>query len=221
MHDATHEHSLVAHQFDDARQQQEAATVGMWAFLITEVMFFGGLILAYVIYRNAYPESFHAASRVLNEVLGGVNTCVLLVSSFTMALGVRAAQLGDRKKLMMYIILTMIFGAAFLGVKVVEYAEKFEHHLVPGATFHFHGVPGHEHAPNAEIFFSLYFAMTGVHALHMIVGLGLMFWLLNKARKGAYSKDYYNPVEICGLYWHFVDIVWIFLYPLLYLIDRS
>ncbi len=220
MSDAGH-NSLVAHQFDDARQQQEAATVGMWAFLITEVMFFGGLILAYMIYRTSYPESFHAASRVLDIWVGCFNTCVLLVSSFTMALAVRAAQLGDKKKLVMFIVLTMIFGAAFLGVKAYEYAGKFEHHLVPGPTFHFHGVPGHEHAPQAEIFFSLYFAMTGVHALHMIVGLGIMTWLLIKAAKGRFSKDYYNPVEISGLYWHFVDIVWIFLYPLLYLIDRT
>jgi cytochrome c oxidase subunit 3 len=215
----SHSHSFVAHQFDDAVQQQESSTLGMWVFLITEIMFFGGLMLAYSIYRTNYPDSFHAASRHLSEPLGFINTCVLLVSSLTMALAVRSAQLGRQKALQLFIVVTMILGATFLVIKGFEYADKIEHHLVPGASYAFHEAPAH--ADKTEIFFSLYFAMTGLHAFHMIIGLGIMTWLFLQARKGRFSGDYYNPVEISGLYWHFVDIVWIFLFPLLYLIDRS
>jgi cytochrome c oxidase subunit 3 len=213
-------HSLVAHQFDDAIQQKDASTVGMWVFLVTEIMFFGGLLCAYMIYRSLYPESFQAASRELNETMGLINTCVLLCSSLTMALGVHAAHEGKRKALMGYIGTTMVFGIAFLVIKGFEYATKFEHHLVPGPNFAFHAEPG-VHADQAQIFFSLYFALTGLHGLHMIIGLGIMTWLLIKAKRGRFSPAYYNPVEVAGLYWHFVDIVWIFLFPLLYLIDRT
>ena len=168
--------------------------------------------------------------------MGTVNTCVLLVSSLTMAMGVHAAQEGKRKALMGFIAVTMVLGAAFLVVKGFEYADKIHHHLVPGSSYHFEPVHGAEsalgeHAAHAahvmanpaatEMFFSIYFALTGLHAFHMIIGLGLMTWLLIRARQGRFTPEYYNPVEICGLYWHFVDIVWIFLFPLLYLIDRS
>jgi len=219
---ADHHHSLVAHQFDDAEQQKEASALGMWAFLITEVLFFGGLILAYTIFRNEYGMAWAAGSHELNVALGGFNTAILIISSFTMAMAVHSAQLGNKNKLVLFLILTLVFGSAFLGVKVIEYGDKIEHHLVPGANFEYHGEFIDRVNPrNVELFFFLYFAMTGVHAAHMIVGaLLLVVWLIPKSRKGAYSADYYAPIENFGLYWHFVDIVWIFLYPLLYLIGR-
>lgn len=214
-------HSTVAHQFDDAVQQREATTVGMWVFLVTEIMFFGGLLLAYFIYRATYPKEFLYASHELDPTVGTINTCVLLVSSLTMALAVHAAQEGKRKSQVAYILTTMILGATFLVVKGFEYASKFEHHLVPGASFQFHSAHPIDNPGAPEIFFSIYFALTGLHAFHMIIGLGIMTWLLVKAMRGRFTPEYYNPVEVSGLYWHFVDIVWIFLFPLLYLIDRS
>jgi cytochrome c oxidase subunit III len=205
-----------AHQFENARQQREAATLGMWAFLVTEVLMFGGLFLTYAVYRVAYPEAYAAASHHLNVPIGAFNTAVLIGSSLTMALAVRSAQLGRQSQLLLFLILTMALGGVFLGVKVVEYADKFEHHLVPGASFHFEGAQ----ARPAQIFFGLYFAMTGLHASHMIIGEGILAVLLWMARRGRFSPAYYTPVELFGLYWHFVDIVWIFLFPLLYLIGR-
>ena len=188
----------------------------MWLFLVTEVMFFGGLIAAYIIYRTLYPNAFVAGSHHLDITLGGTNTAVLIVSSLTMALAVRAAQLGSRKGVIVFLILTMVLGSAFLGVKYQEYSHKFHDHLVPGPNFQFEG----PEAQHAQLFFSLYFAMTGVHALHMIIGIGLLMWLLIKSVLGRFSTHYYTPVEMVGLYWHFVDIAWIFLFPLLYLIGR-
>ena len=219
----TGEHrGLVAHQFDDAAQQQEAATLGMWAFLITEILFFGGLIMAYTLFRNQYPMAFVAGSRELDVALGGFNTAILIISSLTMALAVHFAQLGDRKKLVLFLVATLIFGGAFLGVKVIEYADKIEHHHVPGFGFEYHGEFADQVNPrNVELYFFLYFGMTGVHAAHMVAGaLLLIVWLIPTAYRGAYSAQYYSPIEMFGLYWHFVDIVWIFLYPLLYLIGR-
>ncbi len=204
-------------QFDTAEQQKDASTLGMWIFLITEIMFFGGMFLAYVVYRSAYPHVFAVASSSLNAVIGAINTAVLLCSSFTMVLAVRAAQLGQRKAVIVLLILTLILGLAFLGVKGYEWNEKFQEHHIPGPTFHLEGV---DMQGPAQIFFSLYFAMTGLHALHMIIGAGLLTWLLIAAYKGKFSADYMTPVDIAGLYWHFVDIIWIFLFPLLYLIDR-
>jgi cytochrome c oxidase subunit 3 len=204
-------------QFDTAGQQKDASTLGMWIFLITEIMFFGGMFLAYVVYRSAYPQVFAVASSSLNAVIGAINTAVLLCSSFTMVLAVRAAQLGQRKAVIVLLILTLILGLAFLGVKGYEWNEKFQEHHIPGPTFHLEGV---DMQGPAQIFFSLYFAMTGLHALHMIIGAGLLTWLVIAAYKGKFSADYMTPVDIAGLYWHFVDIIWIFLFPLLYLIDR-
>jgi len=218
---STDHHSLVAHQFDDAEQQQEAATLGMWSFLITEILFFGGLILAYTIFRNKYPGAFQAGSHELDVLLGGANTAVLIFSSFTMAMAVHFAQLGKQKLVFWYMVGTLAFGGTFLGVKAYEYNDKIEHHHVPGPNFEYHGEFASEVNPrNVELFFFLYFAMTGVHAVHMIAGAGVLIWLMFKVRAGAFSRDYYAPVEMFGLYWHFVDIVWIFLYPLLYLIGR-
>lgn len=209
--------SLVAHHFEDIEQQRETVTLGMWAFLVTEVMFFGGAFAAYAVYHEMYPGAFTEASNRLNVILGAVNTAVLICSSLTMAMAVRAAQLNQRRNLLVFLVLTIILGAAFLGIKGVEYSHKFDEHLFPGTSFVFEG----PHASQAQIFFSLYFALTGLHALHMIIGIGLMSALLYRSWKGRFSPEYYAPVEIAGLYWHFVDIVWIFLFPLLYLIGRA
>lgn len=206
----------VAHHFDDAEQQHDASSLGMWLFLIQEVMFFGGLFTAYVVYRTAYPEAFHAGSHELDIGLGAFNTLVLLTSSLTMALSVHAAQVSKRGMLLVNLVLTLILGLVFLGVKVIEYSAKFEHHLVPGPHFAFHGAE----AGNVELFFSLYFAMTGLHALHMIIGAGLLLVLIWRGAQGMFNKYYCTPVEMVGLYWHFVDLVWIFLFPLLYLLGR-
>ena len=204
-------------QFDTEAQQKDASTLGMWIFLITEVMFFGGLFLAYTVYRRWYPEIFAVASNSLNVYIGAANTVVLLCSSFTMVMAVRAAQLGKREAIILFLILTLILGGVFLGVKAYEWNQKFEEHHVPGATIFFEGIS--RQGP-AQIFFTLYFAMTGLHALHMVVGVGLLTFLLIETKRGRYSAAYMTPVDIVGLYWHFVDIIWIFLFPLLYLIDR-
>ena len=206
--------TALAHQFEDLGQQKDASVFGMWIFLVTEVMFFGGMFCGYAAYRYRFHDAFRAGSEHLNTLLGLINTAVLIASSLTMAMAVHAAQVSKRKQLIAFLIATMVLGSVFLGIKVVEYREKFEHHLVPGPTFHFDG------PPNAELFFSFYFAMTGFHALHMIIGLGLMAVILRMAWKGRFSAEYNNPVEVSGLYWHFVDIVWIFLFPLLYLIGH-
>lgn len=279
------------------KQQEESVSIGMWMFLVQEIMFFGGLFAAYFIFRWRFPMAFAAGSNHLDAFWGGLNTLVLIVSSLTMALTVYFAQRGDAKKQAVMILLTMAFGATFLGVKVIEYSDKYEHGLVPvsgwnkkvaepevhtsSANFvspietraeaaeaaHTENASAAEHKPNPKgefqidekkdlalaklaedggyltaderigyysngvldpakfaqrvrLFFWIYFVMTGLHALHMIVGLILMTWLLLKAWKGTFSAQYYAPVEMSGLYWHFVDIVWIFLFPLLYLLGR-
>jgi cytochrome c oxidase subunit 3 len=206
-------------QFDTAAQQKDASTLGMWIFLITEVMFFGGMFLTYMVYRHKFPEVFGVASTSLNVYIGAANTVVLLCSSLTMVLAVRAAQLGRKQGIIFFLILTLILGGVFLGVKAYEWNEKFVEHHIPGPTFHLEGVP-QEMQGHAQLFFSLYFAMTGLHALHMVIGVGLLSFLIWKARQGTYSAGYMTPVDVSGLYWHFVDIIWIYLFPLLYLIDR-
>lgn len=204
----------VAHQFDDREQQTEVGRLGMWLFLATEILFFGGLFTAYLVMRWKWPEAFAVANSKMDVTLGAINTAVLLTSSLTMALGVRAAQLGRGKGSFALIIATMVFGLAFLGIKAVEYARKFQEGLFPGPGFIFEGATGRQ----VETFFSLYFMMTGLHALHMVVGIGILTVIAAMIRRGRFSPDYYAPVEISGLYWHFVDIIWIFLFPLLYLI---
>ena len=223
----------LAHQFDDLDQQHEAGSLGMWVFLVTEIMFFGGLFCAYTIYRSLYLEGFVAGSHILNIKLGAANTGVLIASSFTMAMAVHSAQTGRRKALMAFLALTMLLGLVFLGVKYVEYHDKYVEHLIPcesvscsnlGMEFAPEGEALQPierlHAPvsHVEMYFCFYFFMTGMHALHMIIGIGLMTYLLVMARRGKFTPQYYAPVEVGGLYWHFVDIVWIFLFPLLYLI---
>lgn len=299
-----HEHTFhppgLQHQFDDMAQQKESTSIGMWAFLAQEIMFFGGVFTAYLVYRSKFPMAFAAGSNHLDVVLGALNTVVLIVSSLTMALTVYFAQKNNRNMQVLFIILTMALGTTFLVVKYFEYKEKWEDGLVPVASWN-HRIAGDSHAPAAaehgapaaapaaesgehaldaesaayhaseeyktrerrgefrwadvslahmaqekgflttdekngyytngemdpqkfeskvRIFFWIYFAMTGLHALHMVIGLGIMAWLLWKAWRNTFSIDYYAPVEISGLYWHFVDIVWIFLFPLLYLLGR-
>ena len=193
----------------------DASTLGMWTFLITEVLFFGGMFTAYAIYRGMYVGAFENGSMEMNVVLGSTNTAVLICSSLTMALAVRAAQLSNRRHLIWFLVLTMIFGTVFLVIKGVEYHQKWVEHLVPGFDFQF---PNPQYQYKAQILFFLYFAMTGMHAVHMVIGVGLLTFLLVQAYRRVFHAEYYAPVEMIGLYWHFVDIVWIFLFPLLYLI---
>jgi cytochrome c oxidase subunit 3 len=274
----------LQHQFEDMKQQEESVSIGMWLFLAQEIMFFGGLFTAYLVYRWRFPMAFAAGSNHLDAFWGGLNTLVLIVSSLTMALTVYYARLGNRNMQVILIILTMFFGSVFLGVKAIEYSDKYNHGLVPVTGLNRHVKPsadaahsegaaapcwehghGEEHEyvnpkgdfqwqdcslakmaqdhnfltesekigyfsngqpdqnkfrDKVRIFYWLYFAMTGLHALHMVIGLVLMSWLLYKAFRNTFSAEYYMPVEMSGLYWHFVDIVWIFLFPLLYLLGR-
>jgi cytochrome c oxidase subunit 3 len=198
-------------------QQREAGSIGMWVFLVQEIMFFGGLFLAYSIFRAKFPIAFAAASNHLDIRLGAINTVVLIFSSLTMALAVYYAQVGKRRPQVWFLMVTLLLGATFLVIKGFEYAEKFRDHLFPGPTFHW---AGHGDPNQVQIFFWIYFAMTGLHALHMIIGIGIISYLIFQARRGRYTPEYHAPVEISGLYWHFVDIVWIFLFPLLYLLGR-
>jgi cytochrome c oxidase subunit 3 len=214
----------LLHHFATEEQQRDSASLGMWIFLATEVMFFGGLFCAYLIYRLKYFGEFAAASQTLNWQLGMTNTIVLICSSLTVVLAIWAAQRGKRAMLLGSLFLTIVLGFAFLGIKSVEYAEKFEKHHVPGPSFNFvEKIPGHPDQMadpyHAQIYFSLYFVMTGLHALHMIIGIGFFVWLFYASWKGRFTPEYHTPLEMGGLYWHFVDIVWIYLFPLLYLID--
>jgi len=237
----THEaeaHSALQHHFENMEQQREAGTLGMWVFLVTEIMFFGGLFLAYTIYRYKYPGAFAAASNHLDIRLGAINTVVLIFSSFTMAMAVYSTQVGNRRNSVICLLLTIVLGLGFLGIKAVEYHDKYRDHLIPGRL-----IPGNPFNPavagpgeeadehklhlapgvsvkNVEMFYWIYFAMTGMHALHMIIGVGIMLILTFMAWRERFSPEYHAPVEIAGLYWHFVDIVWIFLFPLLYLLGR-
>ncbi|CAN5769721.1 cytochrome c oxidase subunit 3 [soil metagenome] len=290
MSEHTHEHHEpgLQHQFENMKQQEESVSIGMWMFLVQEIMFFGGLFTAYMVFRWKYPMAFSAGSNHLDAFWGGLNTLVLIVSSLTMALAVFYAKRGNRNMQVIMIVLTMFFGTVFLGVKVIEYTDKYNSGLVPvtglnkiakepiqkaevkfvlpfetavsaasaGEPRTYHNPKGdfqwnygtdlvtlaedNDYLTEAEkigyysngvidpykfqekvrMFYFIYFVMTGLHALHMIVGLGLMAWLLWKAWIGTFSAVYFAPVEMSGLYWHFVDIVWIFLFPLLYLLGR-
>jgi cytochrome c oxidase subunit III len=213
---AVHAHQGLAHQFENIDQQSEAATLGMWVFLVTEILFFGGLFVTYLVYRHWYPGAFAAASHEMVVWAGTLNTAVLITSSLTMALAVRAAQLGDRKALVWLLVFTMALGTVFLGVKAFEYRTEFVEHHLPGPAFEF----DEPYTRQAQIFFSLYFLMTGLHALHMIIGLGIMVVMLWLSMRRPLNRVHAIRIEVSGLYWHFVDIVWIFLFPLLYLIGR-
>jgi cytochrome c oxidase subunit III len=210
-------HPWLQHHFDSMEQQAEASTLGMWVFLVTEIMFFGGLFMAYLVYRWYSPSGFQEASHHLNIYWGTANTAILIISSLTMALAVRAAQTSQpRGTQVLFLGLTIFLGLAFLGIKAIEYTDKFRDRIVPGPGFHWEG----QYPKAAEQFYSLYFAMTGLHALHMVIGVGIMSVIMFMSWRNIFDEDYYTPVEVAGLYWHFVDIVWIFLFPLLYLIGR-
>lgn len=203
----------LAHHFDDLDQQEEADMLGMWLFLATEIMLFGGLFLGYAVYRALYPEAWAEGSHHNNVVIGSINTAVLLVSSLTMALAVHAAEAERWRRTAHYLVATLVLGALFLGFKFYEYYEHYAHDLVPGPQF---GLEG-EAAPYVEMFMVFYFVMTGLHATHMIAGLGIVGVLAVSAWRRRLG--FYVPVEVTGLYWHFVDVIWVFLFPLLYLID--
>jgi cytochrome c oxidase subunit 3 len=240
----------LRHHFADEEQQRNAAALGMWWFLGTEIMFFGGMFCAYLIYRRWYFPEFAAASKSLSLPIGTFNTTVLICSSLTVVMAVRAAQLGNRKLQVRMLLLTLVFGLAFLGIKTKEWSDKYKEHHIPGMGFNalsgekgdLREFPGNEQLlaldklkndpvklrqreaeiqRHTQVFYSLYFALTGMHAIHMIVGVGIFITITWMARKGRFTPEYYTPLEIAGLYWHFVDIVWIYLFPLLYLIDRK
>jgi cytochrome c oxidase subunit 3 len=226
----------LRHHFESTEQQADAAGFAMWLFLLTEVMFFGGLFTAYLIYRNWYYPAFVAGSHQLNVIWGTLNTVVLIFSSFTMAMGVWCAETKRRRGLVLSLCLTVLLGLVFLGIKTVEYREKIEKHHVPGSSYSLQSFLNPETdkeaseagdkplqldmARHTEVYFSLYFVMTGMHAAHMIIGIGILTFMIFRARAGAYTNGHVTFVENFGLYWHFVDIVWIFLFALLYLISR-
>jgi cytochrome c oxidase subunit 3 len=235
-HEASH--PALQHHFENMEQQREAGALGMWVFLVTELMFFGGMFLAYTLYRTKFPADFASASNHLDLTLGAVNTVVLILSSLTMALAVYSSQVGNRRNLIVCLVITIVLGLTFLGIKAVEYHDKYVDSLIPGQLIpgrpykpevQEHGTPYDKHklhllpgatVKHVEMFYWIYFAMTGMHALHMIIGVGLLSVILFFSWRGRYGPEYHNPVEISGLYWHFVDIVWIFLFPLLYLLGR-
>jgi cytochrome c oxidase subunit 3 len=209
--------SELRHHFDNTTQQFDSSTLGMWLFLLTELMFFGGMFVSYAVYRGLYPQAFASASETMNLMIGTINTAVLICSSLTMVLAVRSAQLGRKKPLVWFLVATLLLGCIFLALKYVEYHEKWVDHHIPGPGFRY---TESAYFHQAQILFFLYFAMTGMHALHMIVGAGLLVTLIVMAARDRFSPAWYTPVETVGLYWHFVDVVWIFLFPLLYLIGH-
>jgi cytochrome c oxidase subunit 3 len=207
----------LAHHFESHAQQNEAAALGMWAFLVQEVMFFGGLFTVYLVYRTLHPLAFAEGSAHLPRDLGTLNTAVLIGSSLTMALAVRCGQLAQGRRAALLIVATMLLAGIFLGVKAVEYGHKWDDWLIPGVRWN----PGADADPHLNLFYALYFVMTGCHALHMLVGLVLMVFVAGKAWRGGYGRANHLGIECLGLYWHFVDLVWIFLFPLLYLLHGS
>jgi cytochrome c oxidase subunit 3 len=215
--------SDLQHHFANMEQQQEASVMGMWVFLITEIMFFGGMFAGYMIYRHLHYQGFVEGSLHMDFWWGTINTVVLLCSSLTMAMAVRAAQTSQRKAIVIFLLITILFGLAFLGIKAIEYHGHWVEHQFPGHDFHLLDEKGQPspYTSEAEIFFSFYWAMTGFHALHMVIGVGLVSWIAFLAWRGRYDAHYFTPVENVGLYWHFVDLVWIYLYPLLYLISNK
>jgi len=241
MSHATSEHALEhehppyqQHHFESMKQQNQSTLLGIWLFLAQEILFFGGLFAAYTIYRMMYPHAWSAGAATQNLLLGTFNTIVLIGSSVTIVMAVHSARHNLRKDVYKWFAITLVLGAVFLGVKVIEYSAKWEHHLVPGLRWNDLGALDYiqHHSPvrdpaalhaaglpkGIQIYYSLYFVMTGMHALHMIIGFGLAAWILLKHHKGHFNAEYYPHIEYFGLYWHFVDIVWIFLFPLLYLV---
>jgi len=204
-------------QFADLRQQHEVAQLGMWTFLATEVLFFGGLILVYAVYRFGYPADFAAAARQTKIVIGAANTAILLTSSFLVAWAVAVARVAAARAAAILLSSAALLGVVFLALKGLEYSQEYREHLVPGIDFAF----ASEHARGAELFFMFYFIATGLHAIHVLVGIGVLAVIARQARRRAYSAKYHAPITVAGLYWHFVDVVWIFLFALIYLPGRS
>jgi cytochrome c oxidase subunit 3 len=203
----------VAHHFENAYQQFSSAKLGMWLFIVQEILFFSALFVAYAVYRGMHPEMFVDAHHHLSWKMGGINTLVLIFSSFTMAMSIRTAQLNQRLQSFWYLGTTLFCSCIFMVIKFFEYAEKIHHGYLPSVWFSGEGIYETMH-----IFFGIYFTMTGLHGLHVLVGMGLIIWLMLETRKGKYNSEYFTPVEMVGLYWHLVDLIWIFLFPLLYLI---
>jgi cytochrome c oxidase subunit 3 len=220
-----HGPAFLAHHFDTPQQQFDTAKLGMWLFLAQELLFFSGLFVAYGIYRSWYPETFSWASHQLDRVMGGANTVVLLFSSLTAALAVRSSQLGKKQQTSLYLLVTIACAFVFLVVKYFEYAHKFHAGLLPGNLFvpdPHHLAAGTQHLPvpvHGGTFFGIYFMMTGVHGLHVVIGIGVLFWVWLRNQRGEFTSEYWTPVDLVALYWHLVDLIWIYLFPLLYLID--
>jgi cytochrome c oxidase subunit 3 len=204
----------LEHHFQDAAQQYDAAKLGMWIFILTEVLLFGGLFAAYTVYRAWYPEMFFNAHHFLSRTLGTANTIVLITSSLTMALAIRSMELGRRKPTLVFLLCTLLLAAAFLFFKYLEYSEHFRLGQLPGRFYTFTGIKG----TNPHIFFTFYYTMTGLHGLHIVGGMTVITIMLIRTLRNDFSAQYYTPLELTGLYWHLVDIIWIFLFPLLYLI---
>jgi cytochrome c oxidase subunit 3 len=214
-------HASLAHQFDDLEQQHSAATSGMWVFLATEILIFGALFAGYSAYRVRFSHDFEEASGKLNILIGAINTVVLLTSSLTMALSVHAAHTDRQRALVWFLVLTALLGTAFMVFKAIEYYTDYLDKLVPGLAFdpsEWRHLEQPADPGRVQLFLVFYYVMTGLHAVHLTVGIGVMVWMIVLARKGRFGPEYYSPVEVAGLYWHFVDVIWIFLLPLLYLI---
>ncbi|MBK8693258.1 MAG: cytochrome c oxidase subunit 3 family protein [Deltaproteobacteria bacterium] len=221
-HGHGHQYPFLAHHFDTPVHQFDSAKLGMWIFIATEILMFGGLFVAYGIFRGQEPEMFRMAHERLDRIMGAVNTVVLLFSSLTAALAVRQSQVGDRKGTTRWLVITLICAVIFLVVKFFEYQHKFHDGLLPGHYFQAHlqqfAHNGHVLPQRAHMFFALYFMMTGLHGVHVLIGMGVLSWVLKQNLDGKISKQFFTPVEIGALYWHLVDLVWIYLFPLLYLV---
>ena len=207
--------SHLQHHFAEPEQQFDASKLGMWLFLATEILLFGGLFVGFGISQSKYPEAFVQAHHHLDRNLGFLNTVVLLISSFTMVMGVHAAKTNQKKKLIFFLVFTILCAFIFLGVKYFEYSHKFHEGLLPGKFYSHEG----DTVPSQFVFFSFYFMMTGLHGIHILGGVAVMSWVLLRAMRGEFSSEYYTPVDLVGLYWHLVDLIWIYLFPLLYLIS--
>ena len=211
---ATPHGEFLQHHFTTAEQQADAGKIGMWLFLVTEVLLFGGLFVGFAIMQSLHREAFVAAHHQLDRVLGFINTVVLLTSSYTMVMAVHSARTDRRKRVVVYLLLTLICAGVFLGIKYVEYSHKFHEGLLPGRYYSHKG----DTVPGQFMFFSFYFMMTGLHGVHILGGMAVIAWVLRRAARGGFSHAYYTPVDLVGLYWHLVDLIWIYLFPLLYLI---
>jgi cytochrome c oxidase subunit 3 len=211
----------VAHQFETAEQEFQASKLAFWLFLATEIMLFGGVFAAYFYYHDKYPVTFRIGGEALSKFAGSLNTIVLICSSWTMAMGVRAAMTSQKRSMLTYLTATFVFAAVFMVVKYFEYSGKLAEGVGPGVFFQPHAdghYAGLMHEPHMNLFFAFYYTMTGIHGLHVLVGMALILWIIVRGRRGDFHAKYYMPVDLVGIYWHLVDLVWIFLFPLLYLV---